>query len=113
MIKITFAYAVKNGNAEVFLLYEQSNFKKKSILSIEDRNYMSVNCVSNTISFDENEIILSTEQGILLILGNNLHIKNLSLETGLVEIEGKIDLVEYKENTTNEKRKLFKRNKNI
>lgn len=113
MIKITFAYVVKNNNAEVFLLSEQSNFKKKSILSIEDRNYMSVNCVSDTISFDESEIILLTEQGILQILGNGLHIKKLSLETGEVEIEGKIDLLEYKEKTTNEKRKFFKRNRNI
>ena len=112
MIKITSAYVVKNNNAEVFLLVEQSNFKNKSVLTIADRIFLSTNCVTDTISFDENEIVLSTEQGILLIMGNGLHIKKLSLETGEVEIEGKIDLLEYKDKTVSENRKFFKRHKN-
>ena len=46
-------------------------------------------------SFDLNEIILDTDQGLLMIKGKNLHVKKLLVEKGEVEITGKIDSFLY------------------
>lgn len=45
--------------------------------------------VRDVVSFDLNEIILDTEQGLLMIKGFNLHVKKLLVEKGEVEIDGK------------------------
>ena len=47
------------------------------------------------VSFDLNEIILDTDQGLLMIKGKNLHVKKLLVEKGEVEITGKIDSFLY------------------
>ena len=46
---------------------------------------------------DVAEILLETEQGMLLIKGNDLHVNRLSLEKGEVDIEGRIDSLAYSE----------------
>ena len=51
----------------------------------------------DVLSFDVAEILLETEQGMLLIKGNDLHVNRLSLEKGEVDIEGKIDSLAYSE----------------
>lgn len=53
--------------------------------------------VVDVLSFDVAEILLETEQGMLLIKGNDLHVNRLSLEKGEVDIEGKIDSLAYSE----------------
>ena len=44
---------------------------------------------------DLSEIILDTDQGLLMIKGINLHVKKLLVEKGEVEITGKIDSFLY------------------
>ena len=51
----------------------------------------------DVLSFDVAEILLETEQGMLLIKGNDLHVNRLSLEKGEVDIEGRIDSLAYSE----------------
>ena len=51
--------------------------------------------VRDVVSFDLNEIILDTEQGLLMIKGFNLHVKKLLVEKGEVEIDGKVDSFLY------------------
>lgn len=53
--------------------------------------------ISDVLSFDENEIILDTEMGLLTIKGKELHISRLSLELGEADIEGKVDSMVYSE----------------
>lgn len=53
--------------------------------------------VTDVLSFDVAEILLETEQGMLLIKGNGLHVNRLSLEKGEVDIEGRIDSLAYSE----------------
>lgn len=60
-----------------------------------NRNRMELSGVSNVISFDANEIILTTQLGDLLIKGNDLHISKLNLENSNVDVEGKIDAIIY------------------
>ena len=53
--------------------------------------------MSDVLSFDENEIILETEQGMLMIKGNELHVNRLMLDKGEVDVDGKIDSFTYSE----------------
>lgn len=56
--------------------------------------------VVDVISFDLGEIVLETDMGMLMIKGNDLHIKRLTLEKGEVDMEGKIDSFEYSEHNS-------------
>lgn len=51
--------------------------------------------VLDVLSFDLNEVLLETEQGMLMVRGNDLHVNRLSLEKGEVDLAGKIDSVTY------------------
>lgn len=59
-------------------------------LRMQSRKQLDISGVSNVESFDSEEFLLQTELGHLTIRGQHLHIKNLSLEEGLLSIEGLI-----------------------
>lgn len=59
-------------------------------LVIQNRETMDVTGVLHVESFDDEEVILETEQGLLAIRGEELHIKQLNLEKGELAIEGLI-----------------------
>lgn len=59
-------------------------------LVIHNREVIDVTGVLHVDSFDDEEVILETEQGLLAIRGENLHIKQLNLEKGELAIEGLI-----------------------
>lgn len=64
---------------------------------IEGRRKMSISAVTEVGAFDESFVALKTQAGHLEISGSNLHVNKLSVETGDVEIEGKISGCVYKE----------------
>ena len=66
-------------------------------ISLNNRLSGSMTGVREVISFDCGEIILDTEQGIMLIKGEELHVTRLSLDKGEVEITGRIDGIMYTE----------------
>ncbi len=51
--------------------------------------------VKDVLSFDAKEVYLETQQGILLIRGDELHVNRLSLEKGEVDVDGRIDSFAY------------------
>ncbi len=53
-----------------------------------------------SLSFDENEIILETDQGMLMIKGNELHVNRLTLDKGEVDVDGRIDSFTYSEQSS-------------
>ena len=71
--------------------------KRAHKLILNNRRTCNLTGVSDVLSFDENEIILETEQGMLLIKGNELHVNRLMLDKGEVDVEGKIDSFTYSE----------------
>ena len=71
-------------------------------LNVQNRKLANITGVTDVLSFDLSEILLETEQGMLLIKGNDLHVKKLSLEKGEVDIDGKIDSFTYSEITPKE-----------
>ncbi len=46
---------------------------------------------------DVSEIMLETDQGMLMIKGSELHVNRLTLEKGEVDVDGKIDSLTYSE----------------
>lgn len=69
--------------------------KKPHKLMLTNRRTCSISGVNDVLSFDVNEILLETEQGMLLIKGNDLHVNRLTLEKGEVDVEGRIDSLSY------------------
>ena len=61
-------------------------------ISLSNRSLGVITGVKDVVSFDLNEIILDTDQGLLMIKGKNLHVL---VEKGEVEITGKIDSFLY------------------
>ena len=54
------------------------------------------------------EILLETEQGMLMIRGNELHVNRLTLDKGEVDIDGRIDSLVYSDTAASgEKQESF------
>ena len=65
-------------------------------LILENRKKLSVSGIEEVESFNEEEIILRTsEDGILVIKGEDLHINKLSVDTGDVSIAGEVSAMDY------------------
>ena len=71
--------------------------KRVHKLTLNNRRSCSLTGVNDVLSFDENEIILETEQGMLMIRGVELHVNRLTLDKGEVDIDGRIDSFTYSE----------------
>jgi sporulation protein YabP len=80
---------------------------KRQEIKMLNRKLLEISGVLNVESFDNEEFLLETEFGFLMIKGMNLHIKNLSLEQGLVAIEGTINVLAYVDAHSQEKSKGF------
>ncbi len=64
-------------------------------LTIEDRERTAIQGVVNVESFDDREIILDTELGLLTIRGEDLHITKLDLDEGEFSVDGLIWSLQY------------------
>lgn len=71
--------------------------KKPHKLMLTGRKTCALSGVNDVLSFDVNEILLETEQGMLMIRGSELHVSRLSLDKGEVDIDGRIDSFTYSE----------------
>ena len=47
--------------------------------------------------FDENEIVMTTSAGTLIVTGESLHIGKLSLDGGELHVDGRIDSLLYED----------------
>jgi sporulation protein YabP len=74
---------------------QQQQILKGHKLNINARKTANITGVNDVLSFDAGEVLLQTEQGILMIRGNELHVNRLTLEKGEVDIDGRIDSLTY------------------
>ena len=65
------------------------------LVSIVNREKLEVRGVSRVESFDEEEIVLETDLGMLTIRGQDLHIQNVDVEQGQFVVEGLINALQY------------------
>ncbi|ABO48668.1 YabP family protein [Desulforamulus reducens MI-1] len=68
---------------------------EKHILSIEGRKKLKLAGVQHVGSFDEQEITLDTNMGVLQLKGEGMHITHLNLDEGSLVVEGYINGLEY------------------
>ena len=86
----------------------QKSIKPHSI-AWKDRKKGAVAGVTDVVSFDENCVVLETEQGMLTVKGKGLHIGRLSLEQGEVEMEGTVDSMVHSGSNPAKKGSMMKR----
>jgi len=77
-------------------------------VTLIDREEMTVDGVVSLGSFDEKEIVMETQQGMLAIRGETLNIKQLNLEKGNIVIDGTVKSMVY-EDEIKQKRGLLER----
>ena len=68
---------------------------KNHKVTLNNRETGVITGVNAVISFDPGEILLETEQGVLMIKGSDLNVTKLTLEKGEVEIDGRVDSFTY------------------
>lgn len=73
----------------------QTGMEHKVIL--QQRNLLTVTGVTEIVSFDETAVIANTEQGTLVVHGQQLQLKTLRPEGGQVEVVGKISGLMYEQ----------------
>ncbi|MBE3594817.1 MAG: sporulation protein YabP [Candidatus Carbobacillus altaicus] len=76
-------------------------------IGLVNRRTLAISGVSQVDSFDSEQFLLETSEGFLLIKGENLHLKQLDLESGEVAIEGKITTLTYLDEGAGKTRKGF------
>ena len=82
---------------------EEKQYSKAHKLILSNRRTGTITGVADVISFDITEVLLETEQGMLMIKGAALHVNRLPLEKGEIDIEGRIDSLAYSEVTSFQK----------
>ena len=67
-------------------------------ISINERKVTNITGVNKIESFDEEEFLLETNMGYLVIKGNSLEILKLDTKDGVISIKGNVDSLAYFEN---------------
>lgn len=66
-------------------------------LSLTDRKKLTMTGVTEVISFEDTAVVLGTALGTLIVQGEQLQLKTLSLEGGQVEVDGSVSALVYRE----------------
>lgn len=70
---------------------------KDQMISLENRQKLTLTGILNVESFNEMEIVLETVLGMLNIKGTSMHMNKLNLDTGDLVIDGEINSLMYSE----------------
>ena len=82
------------------MAYDLSYAAAPHRLSLEGREQLRVSGVEDVDRFDENEIVMTTTAGILIVTGEGLHIGKLSLDGGELHVDGRIESLSYEDTPT-------------
>ena len=90
---------------------EERRTAPKSVHSIvvQGRERVTVAGVLDVDSFNEAEIQLVTDLGLVTIVGEQMHISRLNLEDGQLIVEGVFVALEYSDEDTKRRGSLFSR----
>ena len=64
---------------------------------LDGRDHLTVSGVQDVDRFDENEIVMTTAEGTLVVTGENLHIDKLSLDGGELHVDGRVETLSYED----------------
>nr|WP_302650450.1 sporulation protein YabP [uncultured Agathobaculum sp.] len=74
---------------------DERNREMPHTVILEGREKLSVSGVVDVQSFDEEQVLLETVRGMLVVRGQGLHVERLQLEAGELIVQGEIGLMEY------------------
>ena len=78
-------------------------------LELDGRERLLVSGVEEVERFDEEEIVMNTTAGTLVVGGTNLHIGKLNLDGGELHVDGSIHTLLYEDTTPGSGQGLFRR----
>ena len=98
------------------MLYERERIMEKyseaqGNITLWDRHIFTADGVIDVLSFDEGLVSLSTSLGLLLVEGEEMRVKKMDMESGVVSLEGKISGMYYTDEAKTHKKGLFGRRK--
>ena len=64
-------------------------------LGLEERSKLTMTGVTEVVSFDDTAVVLRTALGNLVIHGQDLQLKTLSLDGGQVAVDGMVSALSY------------------
>lgn len=76
---------------------EKNGIRPHSCL-MQNRSAVNLTGVREVVSFDENQVVMDTDMGLLTIKGKELHVSRLTVEKGEVDVEGSMDSLTYSSN---------------
>lgn len=65
---------------------------------LQNRSAVNLTGVREVVSFDENQVVMDTDMGLLTLKGKELHVSRLTIEKGEVDIAGAMDSLAYSSN---------------
>lgn len=77
---------------------EEKTSTRPHRLMMQNRSALSITGIRDVVSFDENQVILDTDMGLLTMKGKELHVSRLTLEKGEVDVDGSVDSLVYSSN---------------
>ncbi len=67
------------------------NAKREQRLLLDNRAALSLTGVADVISFDDSGALIKTDDGVLAVDGEGLHLTTLDIENGGIAFEGRIN----------------------
>ena len=67
---------------------------KNHAVVLKNRQDLAVDGVISVES-DDQEVIIETEEGLLIVRGENLHVNQLNIDAGKLNVNGTISTLEY------------------
>ena len=74
---------------------DERNREMPHTVIMEGREKLSISGVVDVQSFDEDQVLLETVRGMLVVRGQGLHVERLQLEAGELIVEGEVGCLEY------------------
>ncbi len=75
-------------------MIDQDQAREYKII-MTNRETALIEGVENVESFDEEEILLETKMGLLILKGQGMHVVQLNLENGVLMVEGYCKSLEF------------------
>lgn len=86
---------------------EEKKRTGRHTLNMDEREKVRIGGVLEVLSFDEEDIMMETTCGLLMLRGAGMHIGKLDLDAGDVIIDGSIDSITYSDGTFTEKHSIL------
>ena len=74
---------------------DERNREMPHTVILEGREKLSISGVVDVQSFDEDQVLLETVRGMLVVRGQGRHVERLQLEAGELIVEGEVGCLEY------------------